>query len=136
LRPISIHRQNYFEVNAMKTLTIVTASLLLSFAFINTADAQCACQAQTAYYAPTATTAYYAPTATTAYYAPTATTAYYAPVARTAYYSAPVTAYYAPAPVTYATPVTSYYAPVVRPGLFGWRARRAYWGGWPVVTAY
>ena len=110
----------------MKTLLAVALCGASMGVIASAAEAQCGCQPTVAYYAPAATTAYYAPTTTyysapvTTYYAPT--TAYYAPA--TAYY--PTTAYYAPTAAYY--PTTAYYGGgyVGRPGIFGWRYRRAY----------
>ncbi|REK26383.1 MAG: hypothetical protein DWQ42_09175 [Planctomycetota bacterium] len=88
----------------MQRLLMCSVLVLGWLAFAGPARAQC-CQPVVTYYAPQTT-----------YYAPAATpyTTYYAPV----------TTYYAPQPV--------YYAPAVRPGLFGWRWRRAWrqsvWG--------
>lgn len=98
--------------------------------------------------APAPTVTYYGPSetvapATLATAPPTVT--YYSPAPAAAPIAAPLpTVTYYPSVVTVpATPVTTYYAPApqVRPGLFGWRARRAqrraYWN-WasPTPTPY
>ena len=109
-------------------ISVALTAFVLSFALVSIADAQVGNYYPSApiiRVAPTVT--YYAPAAPSAGAAPVTT--YYAPspavaVAPTTTYYAPRTAYYPPA--VPAVPVTTYYAPV-RPGLFGWRWRAAYW---------
>jgi len=101
----------------MRTLVSLSLLFVLSAAFSVQASAQC-CEPTVTYYAPAPTVTYYAPAPTVTYYAPQTT-------------------YYAPAPtVTYYAPQTTYYAPTAvyaRPGLLGWRWRRAWrrsvWAG-------
>ena len=111
---------------AMKIRPLLTfalaAAAMVAFAQVASAQTGCGCQPAVSYVAPAAAVSV---VPTTTYYAPAPTVTYYAPAP--AVTVVPTTTYYAPAPVYYPAPVTVY-----RPGLFGWRARRAAYWGWAV----
>jgi hypothetical protein len=130
----------------MKT-AYALAAIICGLMFIPSANAQgvCCTPAPTVTVAPTTT--FYAPAPavvapTTTFYAPAPAirTSCFAPAPVTTFYApAPVTTFHAPAPVTtfYApAPVSTVVVPVGRPGLFGWRWRRAWRWGAPVVVPY